>query len=346
VAYTTKDQQARAGMDYSEAKGSVTFGPGDAIAKDITIGIHDDDELEKDETFTVVLSDPTGGAIFDSETDGGHVEAICTVTIVNDDDRATAFATAMQILRMDMDQLKLSQANWGSQVRSAFTLPEERKPFAMLMFVLWLPWRLLFSLVPPPNLGGGWPCFWGALIGIGIQVILVSDFAGQMGCQMYLPPSITAITFVALGTSLPDLLASKQAAIELKTADASIGNVTGSNSVNVFFGLGLPWLIGAVVWRIQGATDAWKARYAHLPDVIANWPDGAFVVESGDLAFSVIIFSICAILTIITIYLRRPTELGGRVVSKWVTFSFFVFLWLFYVLMSVLSSIGVIPSLT
>ena len=41
-------------------------------------------------------------------------------------------------------------------------------------------------------------------------MILVSDFAGQMGCQMYLPPSITAITFVALGTSLPDLLASKQ----------------------------------------------------------------------------------------------------------------------------------------
>jgi len=212
--------------------------------------------------------------------------------------------------------------------------------------VLWLPWRLLFSLVPPPNLGGGWPCFWGALIGIGIQVILVSDFAGQMGCQMYLPPSITAITFVALGTSLPDLLASKQAAVELKTADASIGNVTGSNSVNVFFGLGLPWLIGAVVWRVKGATDEWKARYAHLPDVLQNWPEGAFVVESGDLAFSVIIFSICAILTIAVVVLRRPTELGGKVVSKWVTAGFFVFLWFFYVLMSVLSSIGVIPSLT
>ncbi len=32
-----------------------------------------------------------------------------------------------------------------------------------------------------------------------------------------------------------------QAAIELDTADAAIGNVMGSNSVNIFLGLGLPW---------------------------------------------------------------------------------------------------------
>jgi len=29
-------------------------------------------------------------------------------------------------------------------------------------------------------------------------------------------------------------------------ADAAVGNVTGSNSVNVFLGLGLPWVISAV----------------------------------------------------------------------------------------------------
>ena len=61
--------------------------------------------------------------------------------------------------------------------------------------------------------------------------------------------SVTAITFVALGTSLPDLFASKQAATMDDTADNSIGNVTGSNSVNVFLGLGLPWLIAAIYWE-------------------------------------------------------------------------------------------------
>jgi Ca2+/Na+ antiporter len=53
-------------------------------------------------------------------------------------------------------------------------------------------------------------------------------------------------TFVALGTSLPDLFASRGAAMNEKYADDAIGNVTGSNSVNVFLGLGLPWLIASI----------------------------------------------------------------------------------------------------
>ena len=58
--------------------------------------------------------------------------------------------------------------------------------------------------------------------------------------------SFAAITFVTLGTSLPDTFASKAAAVGEKTADNAIGNVTGSNSVNVFLGLGLPWTIAAI----------------------------------------------------------------------------------------------------
>ena len=84
-------------------------------------------------------------------------------------------------------------------------------------------------------------------------MVLISDFASQMGCEMYLEDSVTAITFVALGTSLPDTFASMQAAVHDKTADNSIGNVTGSNSVNVFFGLGVPWLLAAVYWCARGA---------------------------------------------------------------------------------------------
>ena len=45
---------------------------------------------------------------------------------------------------------------------------------------------------------------------------------------------VTAISFVALGTSLPDMFASKAAITEGTDADAAVGNVTGSNSVNVF----------------------------------------------------------------------------------------------------------------
>jgi solute carrier family 8 (sodium/calcium exchanger) len=36
------------------------------------------------------------------------------------------------------------------------------------------------------------------------------------------------------------------AAIQDKYADASVGNVTGSNAVNVFLGIGLAWTMAAI----------------------------------------------------------------------------------------------------
>ena len=58
------------------------------------------------------------------------------------------------------------------------------------------------------------------------------------------------------GTSLPDTFASKSAALGDATADAAIGNVTGSNAVNVFLGLGLSWILGCGKWLITGACGA------------------------------------------------------------------------------------------
>lgn len=61
----------------------------------------------------------------------------------------------------------------------------------------------------------------------------------------------TKIRFVALGTSLPDTFASRIAAKNEKTADNAIGNITGSNSVNIFLGLGLPWVFATIYWSTQ-----------------------------------------------------------------------------------------------
>ena len=76
---------------------------------------------------------------------------------------------------------------------------------------------------------------------IGVVTALIGDLATLLGCVIGMEDSFTAITLVALGTSLPDTFASKAAALGDDNADASIGNATGSNSVNVFLGLGLPW---------------------------------------------------------------------------------------------------------
>lgn len=59
------------------------------------------------------------------------------------------------------------------------------------------------------------------------MTFIVGELASCFGCAVSLPDAVTAFSFVALGTSLPDTFASRQAAQESPDADAAIGNVTG-----------------------------------------------------------------------------------------------------------------------
>ena len=108
--------------------------------------------------------------------------------------------------------------------------------------------QVLFALVPPPTIGGGWLTFCFSLMFIGLLTAIVGDLASIFGCLIGLNDLITAITFVALGTSMPDTFASRQAALQETFADSSVGNINGSNAVNVFLGLGLPWLMSTIYW--------------------------------------------------------------------------------------------------
>lgn len=109
-------------------------------------------------------------------------------------------------------------------------------------------WKVIFAIVPPPHMCGGWLCFVFALSMIGGVTAIVGEIANLMGCVVGLKPGVTAITFVAIGTSLPDTFASKKAAEDDRYADSAVGNITGSNSVNVFLGLGLPWVIASIYY--------------------------------------------------------------------------------------------------
>lgn len=154
-------------------------------------------------------------------------------------------------------------------------------------------WAVLFACIPPPHWGGGVPCFIGAICMIGGLTAIVGEIAGVMGCVMGLKPGVTAITFVAIGTSLPDTFASVKAARESGSADAAVGNITGSNSVNVFLGLGLPWVIGVV--------------YSKQRDV-------EYKVPAKGLDLSVVLFLSCCLVGIAVLIFRRCTvkgELGG-----------------------------------
>jgi len=207
---------------------------------------------------------------------------------------------------------------------------EKKKPriFDYVMHVITLPWKLLCALLPPNTWLGGWLAFISALVIIGFQTYLVSEFATLFGCVIGLKDAITGITIVALGGSLPDTFASKQAAEKGETADDSVGNVTGSNAVNVFVGLGLPWMIASI----------WYAVHSD------EYP-GGFQVPAAGLGFTVALFLVCSVLFAILILSRRflgAGELGGNVVFKWVSGVILVILWLAYIVLSSLRAYNII----
>merc|ERR1711971_913486 len=96
-------------------------------------------------------------------------------------------------------------------------------------------------------------------------------------------------------------------------ADSAVGNITGSNSVNVFLGLGLPWVIAIIYSEKQGEE---------------------YKVPAKGLDLSVVLFLSCCIVGIVLLIVRRCNvggELGGSNAGRLASCIFFVFLWLIYI---------------
>jgi len=237
-----------------------------------------------------------------------------------------ADAYAQLIAKLDQDEMK----TWGSQFVTACMLHptkgedgeiQDIDAIDGMMHFITIGWKLFFALIPPAHKGGGVPCLLISLTFIGVVTYVVGEFANLFGCVLGIKPGVTAITFVALGTSLPDTFASMTAAQQEKYADAAVGNVTGSNSVNVFLGLGLPWVIACI----------YENSYNQAP----------YFVPAGSLGFSVVVFVICAVCCIIALLVRRwkvGGELGGSNNGRMITLVFMVFLWFIYITMSILQA--------
>ena len=70
--------------------------------------------------------------------------------------------------------------------------------------------------------------------------------ASRLAVSMGISPLVVGLTVVALATSSPELAVSLGAAFSGQ-ADIALGNVVGSNILNVLFILGISALIGALV---------------------------------------------------------------------------------------------------
>jgi YD repeat-containing protein len=68
VQYQTVNGSAVGGQDFSSTSGTLNWSSGDSAKKSFTVQIINDSAAELDETFTLKLSNPTGGAVLGSQS--------------------------------------------------------------------------------------------------------------------------------------------------------------------------------------------------------------------------------------------------------------------------------------
>jgi len=363
IPYNTEDGTAKEGTHYEAQEGELMY-ENEETTKTISIAITDEESYEKNLIMYVEIGEPRhiaegkeGEGVDYSELDAKNPEELTEEEKIALLGRPCLGAnTRIQIRIKESKEFKNSvdkmmqkannsmmvgSSSWLDQFSEAFTVQaddddeegedgeegEEKMPSCgdYIMHFLTLPWKLIFAFIPPTGIYDGYPTFVISILFIGACTAVIGDIAGHLGCFINLKDGVNAIAFVALGTSVPDTFASKTAAIEDETADASVGNVTGSNAVNVFLGIGIAWTMAAIYWEAQGLV---------------------FEVEPGSLGFSVTIFCIEALLAILILFMRRSPvvggELGGPKLFKTISSAIFVFFWCFYVAISALEAYGVI----
>merc|ERR1711971_143658 len=331
IPYNTEDGTAKEGEHYEAQEGELIFN-NEETSKTISLEITDEESYEKNLIMYVNIGEPRqiaegieGEGIDYSILDAKNPEDLTEEEKVallgrpchGDNSRimvrireSKEFKSSVgKMMQKANNSMMVGSSSWLDQFTDAFTVQadddeeegeegeegEEKMPSCgdYIMHFLTLPWKLIFAFIPPTALCNGYPTF--------------------------------VIAIFALGTSVPDTFASKTAAIEDESADNSAGNVTGSNAVNVFLGIGIAWTMAAIYWESQGLT---------------------FDVPVGSLGFSVTIFCIEALCAILILLLRRHPavggELGGPKFFKTISSSIFVFFWCFYVMISALEMYDVI----
>ncbi|XP_065353883.1 sodium/calcium exchanger Calx isoform X3 [Cloeon dipterum] len=359
LPYTTEDGTAKEGKEYEKAEGEIIFENNES-EKVIELHIMEEDSYEKDVLFYVQLGEPKmlgdleAGRAAEAETKkpdelteedkmallGRPKLGEITRAQIRIKESKEFKNTVDKLVQRANASIMVGTSSWKEQFVEAITVSggddddgeegaerEEKMPSCgdYVIHFLTLFWKLLFAFVPPTDRLGGWVCFFVSITWVGVLTAVIGDVASHFGCTLGIRDAVTAISIVALGTSIPDTFASKVAAIQDKYADASVGNVTGSNAVNVFLGIGIAWSIAAVHHALNGDT---------------------FKVDPGNLAFSVTIFCSEAALAIMILLLRRSKrvggELGGPMPYKLLSSVCLFSLWLIYLLLSTLEAYDII----
>jgi cation:H+ antiporter len=129
---------------------------------------------------------------------------------------------------------------------------------------------------------------------------LFTDSAEKIGLHFGIPPFIVGVTIVAIGTSLPELVASF-VAIFWGVPEIAVGNVVGSNIANIFL------IIGVVAIISKKIKIFYELKHVDLPFLMGSTMLSAFVLFDGQIVFfeSVLLLAVLVSYLLYTISSRK-----------------------------------------
>ena len=125
--------------------------------------------------------------------------------------------------------------------------PKECGFLSYVYYVLLLPLvvTLAFTVPDVRRPGMGKYCFLGfflAIVWIGVYSYFMVEWATIVGATIGIPDIIMGLTFLAAGTSVPDLLSSVIVA-RRGEGDMAVSSSIGSNIFDILVGLPIPWIL-------------------------------------------------------------------------------------------------------
>jgi len=137
--------------------------------------------------------------------------------------------------------------------------PAEEGTRAKVFFIICFPLNFVLAYTVPNAQKPGetfgitnskwcWFSFVASILWIGVFSYFMVWGAEILGDTAGIPASIMGLTFLAAGTSVPDLLSSVVVAVKGK-GDMAVSSSIGSNIFDVLIGLPLPWLAYNVVYN-------------------------------------------------------------------------------------------------
>ncbi|XP_033967801.1 LOW QUALITY PROTEIN: sodium/calcium exchanger 3 [Pseudochaenichthys georgianus] len=236
VPFRTVEAIAKGGgEDFEDNYGELEF-KNDETCKLVHVKIIDDEEYEKNKNFYLELAEPRmvdmslqkamllAGDVSDRKitTDEEEARRIAEMgkPVLGENSKLEVIieesyefkSTVDKLIKKTNLALVVGTNSWRDQFMEAITdeeedeSGEERLPscFDYVMHFLTVFWKVLFACVPPTDYLNGWACFIILIAIIGMLTAVIGDLASHFGCAPSAQGlSVTAVVFVALGTSVP-----------------------------------------------------------------------------------------------------------------------------------------------